>query len=198
MELNLVQTTAIDHYRMVMECSGCQENCGSKVHHLSEMDIVIPNQRFQNMTCNNQRQWLIDYLHSNTSKESNQTIFLISGKVVCQPVWLATLGISRSRFYEIRKAYLHGAMNMDQPAKQVPRRAKTHKAISWMNSYFNQVGDHMPDKLAIHLPSFLTRSLVYERMKEDLGTDTISSSHFHSLWMSDFSHVTIPKVCSYC
>lgn len=55
----------------------------------------------------------------------------------------------------------------------------------------------MPDRMAVHLPSYLTNVLVYIRMKEELegrGEEVISQAHFYSLWKDEFSHVTIPKV----
>lgn len=59
----------------------------------------------------------------------------------------------------------------------------------------------MPDRMAVHLPSFLTNAAVHLRMKEELegsGRHVISQSHFYNLWSSEFPHVSIPKVCSIC
>ena len=56
---------------------------------------------------------------------------------------------------------------------------------------------HMPDRMAVHLPSFLTHGMVYGRMREELeqiGEGVISSSHFYNLWASEFPYVSIPKV----
>lgn len=66
-----------------------------------------------------------------------------------------------------------------------------------MSNYFETVGDRMPDRMAIYLPSFWTNVNVYKRMAEELesrGQEVISQSHFYDLWQSEFSYVTIPKV----
>ena len=54
----------------------------------------------------------------------------------------------------------------------------------------------MPDKVAIHLPSMLTRKSVYERMKQErVDCDSpVSQSQFYSLWSQHYPHVTIPAV----
>ena len=61
----------------------------------------------------------------------------------------------------------------------------------------NRVGDHMPDKAAIHLPSMLTVKTVHERMKEEFEADqriVISLPHFYYLWNEWYPHVSIPTV----
>ena len=47
-------------------------------------------------------------------------------------------------------------------------RSKSCRAIAWMQHYFQQTGDQMPNRMVIHLPSFLNTLLVYNRMKEEL------------------------------
>lgn len=66
-----------------------------------------------------------------------------------------------------------------------------------MQNYFNQVDDFLPDRMAIHLPSFLINALVYSRMKEELeatGRQVVCQSHFYNLWTTEFPRVSIPKV----
>ena len=65
----------------------------------------------------------------------------------------------------------------------------------WILVY--RVGDQMPDKAAIHLPSMLTVKAVYEKVKQDLEMDqhiVISLPHFYYLWNEFYSHVSIPTV----
>ena len=54
----------------------------------------------------------------------------------------------------------------------------------------------MPDKLAIHLPSMLSRKSVYERMKQERcdSASLVSQSQFYALWSQHYPHVTIPAV----
>ena len=64
--------------------------------------------------------------------------------------------------------------------------------------YPYRVGDHMPDKIAIHLPSMLSRKSVYERMKQERAecASLVSQSQFYALWSQNYPRVTIPAVSS--
>lgn len=58
---------------------------------------------------------------------------------------------------------------------------------------FYRVGDQMPDRVAVHLPSMLSRRMVYEMMVEeckDKDTRDIRQSQFYKLWDQHYSHVT--------
>lgn len=175
---------------------GC-ESCVKDKHHVSETDIWITRKRFATLGPFQQRQWVLDYLHTNTSTEDRETIFIVSGKSVCLNVWLRILGLSRSRYYEVRRLFNRGAIRIERLVSPKSHQNKSYEAIAWMEFYFNQVGDHLPDRMAIHLPSFLTNSLVFNRMNEDFTArrlPVISQSHFYKLWATEFPHVTIPKV----
>ena len=54
----------------------------------------------------------------------------------------------------------------------------------------------MPDKVAIHLPSMLTRKSVYDRMKQERVecASLVSQSQFYALWSKHYPHVSIPAV----
>ena len=54
----------------------------------------------------------------------------------------------------------------------------------------------MPDKIAIHLPSMLSRKSVYECMKQERSdcASLVSQSQFYTLWSQHYPHVTIPAV----
>ena len=77
---------------------------------------------------------------------------------------------------------------------------KTDDAKAWMKVFFDSIGEHMPHTKQTHLPSFLTKGEVYQRMiseMEESGIDesgVISRSQFYSLWDLHFSHVVIPQV----
>ena len=63
------------------------------------------------------------------------------------------------------------------------------------------LGDYLPDKLAIHLPSSMTVKSVYDRMCEERITTTsvVSRAQFYNLWKEYYPHVTIPTVrITYC
>ena len=62
-----------------------------------------------------------------------------------------------------------------------------------MFCYVCSVGDYMPHKQALHLPSMLTAKAIYERMQLDL-VQTVSQAQFYKLWNQHFPNVTIPAV----
>ena len=57
----------------------------------------------------------------------------------------------------------------------------------------------MPDKVAIHLPSMLTRKSVYDRMKQERVecASLVSQSQFYALWSKHYPHVSIPAVSKF-
>lgn len=76
----------------------------------------------------------------------------------------------------------------------------TLRLQSWMRSFFQKVGDHMPMSEAIHLPSCLTKVDIYELAREDLtqgGLQCCSASQMYEIWNKEFKNVKIPKVLSY-
>lgn len=177
---------------------GCKERCAGCIHHLSASDIWLTFKRFSHLGSYQQRQWVLDHLHNNTSRDDTETLFFVCGKNVCLPLWLAVLDLSKSRYYEVRQSFLNGALFVERLTSPMTHQPKSCEAIAWMQNYFSQIGDYMPDRMVLHLPSFLTNALVYSRMTEELeasGRQVISQSHFYNLWTSEFPHVSIPKVC---
>ena len=60
------------------------------------------------------------------------------------------------------------------------------KVIKFL-SMVARIGDHLPDKLVIHLPNSLTRKAVYERLVEEMATSSmlhssVSQPQFYNLW----------------
>ena len=81
------------------------------------------------------------------------------------------------------------------------QKTEKHRvANAWMKRYFDQIGDKMPHIEQIHLPSFLSKKVVYDLMCAELAEqglceeDIISLSGFSSLWSSEFPSCVIPKV----
>jgi hypothetical protein len=123
----------------------------------------------------------------------NLRFFLLQ---VCQIVWISTLEISSSYFYKIRKKFLTGSISLSPDTQRSPLQ-KTSEAIAWMNNYFDLIGDYLPHHMAIHLPSGLTKVLVYQKMvtdfKERNKSNIIGQSNFFKIWERHFPNVKIPK-----
>ena len=184
----------------VMELNGCCEHCTTKVHGMTEYDILMAHSAFTSMNNAEQRRWMYDYFTShcpndeNGAKEPSRMQFFLCGKAVCQPLWLASLAMSTSRFYDLRKQFMEGS---GPPAKRKSRSlaSKSLKTISWMTSYFERIGDKRPDKEGIYLPTCLTEFAIYSRMVEEIGdSEAVCFSQFNKIYRQHFSNVTIPKV----
>ena len=95
----------------VMNLNGCKECCAPTLHGLSEYDILIAHSNFVSMTNADQRVWIYDYFNSHCPNDDegkkfpSGIQFFLCGRNVCQAVWLAALGISNSRFYDLRRQF---------------------------------------------------------------------------------------------
>ena len=189
----------------VMKLNGCAEACATNVHELSEFDILQAHARFCSKSSHQEkRQWLFDYCATHCpltnfgEKDPSKMTFVLSGREVCQPLWLATLSVSSSRFYEIRKEFMSGGQSQLSTKKGRSPSTKTLQAIAWMTSYFERIGDKRPDKDGIYLPTCLTVKSMYGHMIESLYKDdeenAVCFSQFSNLYRTEFPNVSIPKV----
>ena len=74
----------------------------------------------------------------------------------------------------------------------------SRSAMVWLEKYAARYGDKLPDSTKVHLPMCVTKTSLYNQMKEELEdvgeTDHISESHFLRLWRTTMGHIAIPKV----
>ena len=148
---------------MLME--GCAEQCVTKVHELSELDVLCSQAQFAAKTPQEQNQWIIDYFLSYCScygagnRDSRNIAYIVAGRTVCLNVWL---GISVSRYYRLRREFLENGGSLSQVTRRSRSLSpKTVKAVAWMEHYFNRIGDKNPDKYDIYLPTCLTEKKIY-------------------------------------
>lgn len=88
--------------------------------------------------------------------------------------------------------------------KRLARRVNTkaESVSTWMDVYFNLIGDKMPHKNQLHLPSWETQKDIYYRYVGDMRNHGISEdeiagiSIFYKVWTDEFSNVVIPQVCT--
>lgn len=69
-------------------------------------------------------------------------------------------------------------------------------AETWMEAYFKRIGDKMCDTRALHLPSFLDKTIIYGYLKaerKDEDENVIHYSTFCYLLRNVFPFVKIPK-----
>lgn len=75
----------------------------------------------------------------------------------------------------------------------------TLRCTTWLRTFVNKIGEHMPMSKDIHLPSCPTKAYVYDLSSDDLtgGMQCCSKTTFYRIWRTEFPHVKIPKVCYY-
>ena len=181
----------------------CKRNC---LLHLTAYNVMTARRRFFSFGTNAQRQWVIDRLHENSygiEKGSITTKYFIAGDEVCQVAWCAVYSISKKRITRMLKSASLGYITAEHGNKGKKRsKMKTQNVTAWMERYFHLVGDKMPHKDQIHLPSWETQKDVYSRYCADMAeqhiseNELVSLSMFYKIWNDKFSNVVIPEV--YC
>ena len=109
--------------------------------------------------------------------------YILGGRQVCQPAWLAIFGLSVSRFYSIRSDFIAGReVATGTVAKRTRTIApKSRSAIAWMQSYFDRVGDKRPDSDGIYLPTCLTERAIYNQMIKELNLGKFATCVIHCI-----------------
>lgn len=175
----------------------CDENCLGKV---SVADVIYAREGFYEKSEVDQNQHVLTYMHQHRKRESSSTdcVYVIGGAVVCENAWRLVMGIKRTRFQSLKKKVTSGVVLIEHGRKGMCYTSAASTNISsWMSSFFKKVGDRMPMKEMIHLPSCLSKQDVYSIACDDLegnGLATCGRSTFFQLWKSQYSHVVIPKV----
>lgn len=176
----------------------CRKGC---LKYLSPAEVCQARHHFSSKTPEEQRQYLLDCETVSSVDSAQPQIFALFGKGLCKKGFALVLDCSTKRLDRVAALLREGVAKVShRNVGQLRQTTKTTDAIAWMNSYFQMIGEHMPDCDRIHLPSFLTKRDVYERMVAELrenGLDEkeiISLSQFYSVWESQFASVLIPEV----
>lgn len=151
-------------------------------------------------TCSLQkRQTLLDclWVHAKPNESDLQHIpYYLSGYRVCSTAYRMIIGLSAKALSKTFRNFLDGIRTLQKSRS----RNLTHKRLmaeTWMEAFTKRVGDKMPDTGALHLPSYLDKTIMYRYMKADLedgNEDVVHYSTFCHLLSDVFAHVKIPKV----
>lgn len=178
----------------VVQSYCCKCKC---VENMSITDMRATRERFQSKTTGEQRQFLVDFLATQKVGER----LSVSGVDICKKAFSMILGCSSRRIDRMISIAQKGQVRLVHGNSGCVRSSeKTDDAKAWMKVFFDSIGEHMPHTKQTHLPSFLTKGEVYQRMiseMEESGIEesgVISRSQFYSLWDLHFSHVVIPQV----
>ena len=175
----------------------CAKECICSINKSTQDNI---QEVFKSKSIIQQNQFLLDSFNISSHCGAGHTI---EGKAVCKEAFIKILGISRRRYARVYDQYSKGATISIKKKPDREKSTRTSEAKAWMTHFFNGIGDHMPHTQQTHLPHFLTKIDVYNRMKRELRergiseSDIISRSHFYALWECDFKKVVIPEVSMY-
>ena len=160
------------------------------------------------MPVNHQKQWLLDTINEHGHEillGEKRINFQIAGLSVCQAAFCQVYGISKKRIKRVCQLVSAGQRIVEHGNKgKRKNNTKSELAVAWMDRYFHLIGDNMPQKKQIHLPSWETQKDIYHRYCEDMkrqgGTaaDILCLSLFYKVWKTDFSMVVIPDLSDKC
>ena len=91
-------------------------------------------------------------MNTSVSATEISVSFFACGKEVCFPLRLKIFGVSKSAFFRVRDLFSQGCMRTINHADK-KLQGRTLVAMTWMDSFFERIGDRLPDKPVILLPS---------------------------------------------
>jgi hypothetical protein len=165
---------------------------------LSQADIECIRQEFYSCTTETeQTQRLLDYMREH-SRRDRSVLYTVAGQEICEASFRMVYGLRYNRFASIKAKFVSGVVIAEHG-----RLGKFHvgdasvRAISWLRTFVQKVGDQMPTSTDVHLPSCLTKADVYALAVDDLTQGCLvccKTTTFYDLWKSEFPNVKIPKV----
>lgn len=168
------------------------------IRRLSYKDIEQVRNKFYGLrTETAQNQYVIDYLHQH-SGSGGEHLYTVGGIEICEKCWRFSYGLRIKRFSRLKQKFSNGTIIVEHGRYGLTHPSDaTIRTLSWMDIFFKKIGDQMPTKKVIHLPSCLTKADVYGLAFDDLNSGGLSSpspTTFYRLWQTHFTDVVIPKV----
>lgn len=176
----------------------CDRKQISCFKYLSQADIEKVREEFYSLSTEVlQTQFLITFMR-NHSKADKSILYTVAGHVVCEVCFRMVYGIRYNRFAAVKKKFLEGVVLAEHGLLGIRHGACARiRLIAWLRTFIEKVGDKLPMRDEIHLPSCMTKSDVYALACDDLtqgGLECSKMSTFYDVWKSEFPNVKIPKV----
>lgn len=176
----------------------CSENsCLQKLLSVSQLKKTRENFCRDYPNYGLQRQFIFNWLDGNQPTEGEFS-YSISGITVCWSAWTKTLGITRRRFFELKREYLLGRRSAWHGASLTTKGCLQSEAlINFLDKYFAENCDYMPNSSVWHLTSSSRKVDVFEEFTETMessGQPKCSEALFRKIWNERYPHVKIPKV----
>ena len=143
---------------------------------ISQAQIKAIRQEFYtSSTETEQTQQILDYLRGH-SRVDKSVLYTVGGQEVCETCFRMVHGLRRHRFSSIKTKYYDGVIFAEHG-----RQGKgcfsdaTIRLISWLRLFIAKVGDKLPTKEGIHLPSCLTKADIYALASDDLSQGVLNT-----------------------
>ena len=162
-------------------------------HHIES----VRHEFYRSSTEVEQTQHIVSYMRQHC-RDDRSVLYTVAGNEVCETCFRLVYGIRYKRFLAMKAKFQQGAVIIEHGRfGKGSYSSTTIRVVSWLRMFIDKVGDHMPAKTQIHLPSCLTKSDVYGLAVDDLsqgGLECCKKSTFYQVWHTEFPHVKIPKV----
>ena len=154
------------------------------------------------LTKNDQRLYLFNKIKEGSCESAGKvtTKYFIAGKDICASAWSQIYNVSSCTLYRMQKRLACGEEPSHGNLGKKRVNTKVESVFAWMNAYFSLIGDKMPHKNQLHLPSWETQKDIYYRYVGDMTQRGISENEiagisiFYKVWTDDFPNVVIPQV----
>lgn len=191
------RSTVSSPEQLVAEICCTEKSCLQKLLSFSQIQRARELFCQEYPTYEKQRKYVLNWFESN-QPEDGVFAYTISGINVCWSAWTKVLGITRRRFFELKKDFLLGRRS-EQHGASLTTRDKPHEeaVVNFLDRYFEENCDFMPNSRTWHLTSSTSKGEIYEEFKltmEATGQPVCSESFFRKIWKERYSHVKIPKV----
>lgn len=176
-----------------MRAGCCPKRC---VRNLNTQFVKDCRKMYWRKKCHARRQWLLDRIGQFKDKGKTSYITLTPTLDVCRDLFIRIYGLSRSTFFNTKKAFKKGSIAANPTEINRRQTEKTLTAVFWLEKHASHYGDRMPHKNEILLPLGTNKCDVYDRYKEDaeaLNNTAISKSHFMKTWKSFLPHLKIKQ-----
>lgn len=176
----------------------CHETfCLKKLLAVSQMKKARENFCRDYPTYESQRQFVFNWF-DDYQPTAGVFSYYISGIKVCWSAWTKVLGITRRRFFELKREFLLGRRSALHGASLTTKDCPQSEAvINFLDRYFAENCDYMPNSRVWHLTSSSRKVEVFQEFQEttaSTGQTKCSESLFRKIWNERYSHVKIPKV----
>ena len=162
------EATELSKIGLLLVLTCCDQLC---LRHLTAADIISSKVKFVSMTTTQQKQYLFEKIKEGSCECDPKsgavtTNFFVAGKEICGTAWAQVYGISSRTLYRMLKQLANKEEATHGNAGKKRANTKAESVSAWMDAYFNLIGDKMPDKNQIHLPSWEAQKDIYNATLE--------------------------------